>query len=462
MSTFSGLNGALSSLYAQRRGLDVAGQNIANANTEGYTRQRVNMAAVGPSPIPAMYATPDGSASGVTVTDVTRVRDTYLEVRGRVEHAQNEYLAGQSRVYGLVQKAFGEPGENGLQAQLSQFWHSWDDLANSPGNAAARTQVLALGQTVSGTLRGTHENFSSLYNGTREQMSASVDDINAAAKQVAQLNQAIMSATQSGMPTNELADQRDTVIMHLSELTGATAVNRPNGIVDVYVGGSPLVNNLTTRELAVSGSGTLDGQSADPVSLTWADTGLSAGVSSGSLASSLETLNTTLPKYTAAMDKVAASLAQAVNDQHATGFDLSGNPGGEFFTGNNGNPVTAATIKMAISETDLLAASATGGDLNGDNADLMAGITSRAGGPDTEYRQLIVDLGTATQTVTRRAGVQATLTTDLDAARQSDSGVNLDEEMANLIQYQRAYEAASKVINAIDSMLDTLINRIGS
>ena len=112
--------------------------------------------------------------------------------------------------------------------------------------------------------------------------------------------------------------------------------------------------------------------------------------------------------------------------------------------------------------TDLLAASATGGDLNGDNADLMAGITSRAGGPDTEYRQLIVDLGTATQTVTRRAGVQATLTTDLDAARQSDSGVNLDEEMANLIQYQRAYEAASKVINAIDSMLDTLINRIGS
>ena len=121
MSTFSGLNGALSSLYAQRRGLDVAGQNIANANTEGYTRQRVNMAAVGPSPIPAMYATPDGSASGVTVTDVTRVRDTYLEARGRIEHAQNEYLAGQSRVYGLVQKAFGEPGDNGLQAQLSRL-----------------------------------------------------------------------------------------------------------------------------------------------------------------------------------------------------------------------------------------------------------------------------------------------------------------------------------------------------
>jgi flagellar hook-associated protein 1 FlgK len=250
--------------------------------------------------------------------------------------------------------------------------------------------------------------------------------------------------------------------MHLSELTGATAVNRDNGTVDVYVGGSPLVNNLSVRQMAVGGSTTLAGQAADPPSLNWADTGLSAGISSGSLASSLETMNTTLPKYTAAVDQVAATLAQAVNDQHATGFDLAGNAGAEFFTGNNGGPVTASTIKMAITDTDLIAASVTGGDLNGDNADAMAGITSRANGPDTQYRQLIVDLGTAAQAIDRRASVQSTMTTDLDAARQSDSGVNLDEEMTNLMQYQRAYEAASKVINAIDSMLDTIINRMGN
>src|SRR3954452_10805788 len=131
MSTFSGLNTALSSLYAQRRGMDITGQNIANANTDGYTRQRVNMAAVGPSTAPSLYGNMLDASGGVEVTSVARLRDQYLEVRGRVEHAQNEYLAGQSKIYAAVQDAFGEPGDNGLQAQLSKFWGSWQDLANN-------------------------------------------------------------------------------------------------------------------------------------------------------------------------------------------------------------------------------------------------------------------------------------------------------------------------------------------
>jgi len=161
-----------------------------------------------------------------------------------------------------------------------------------------------------------------------------------------------------------------------------------------------------------------------------------------------------------AVDDVAANLAKTVNDQHALGYDLQGNAGGDFFTGNNGNPVTSSTIRVGITDTSLLAASAVGGtaNRNGDNADAMAKISSLPGGADTLYRQAIVDLGTAAKTINQRASVQATITTDNDAARQSEAGVNLDEEMTNLISYQRAYQAASKVINTIDTVLDSLMS----
>jgi flagellar hook-associated protein 1 FlgK len=463
VSTFSGLSGALSSLYAQRRGMDVTGQNIANANTEGYTRQRVNLEAVGGSPIPAMYSIPDGSVSGVTITDVSRLQDAFMENRARAEHANNEYLSGQAEVYSRIEQAFGEPSDTGLQAQLSQFWSAWHDLANQPGDAAARTQVIARGQTVAITIRRADETLSSMFSATRAQLDASVTDVNTAADQLAQLNQAIIRAKQGNLPINEMSDRRDQLIMHLSELTGATAVPRDNGATDVYLGGSPLVNGISVRHIAADGPTRLIDQAATPVSVSWVDGG-AVGIQSGQFASALETLNTTLPTYSAKLDSVAASLAQTVNDQHAAGFDLNGNAGGEFFTGNNGDPITASTITVAITDNSQLAASTTGGgvgDRNGDNADLLAYVANLADGPDRLYREVVVNLGSAAQTAERRATIQESLTNDLDAARQAQAGVNLDEEMTNLITYQRAYQAASRVINTVDEMLDTLINHTG-
>src|SRR5205823_6816217 len=122
MSTFSSLSGALSALYSQQRGMDVTGQNIANANTDGYSRQRVDLKSVGGSPVPAMNSLPDPSSGGVTVTGVERVQDAFLEARGRIEHAQNSYLADQNQVFTEVQQAFNEPSDTGVQSQLSDVW----------------------------------------------------------------------------------------------------------------------------------------------------------------------------------------------------------------------------------------------------------------------------------------------------------------------------------------------------
>ena len=466
MSTFSGLSGALSALYAQRQGMDVTGQNIANANNTGYSRQRIDLQSVGGSPVPAMYATSDGIGSGVTVTGVGRVQDMFLEARGRVEHARNSYLTDQNQVYTEVQQAFNEPSDNGVQAQLNDVWSSWHDLTNNPGDQAVRAQVLARATTLADTLHSTHDALASLFTTTRQQLDTYAADVNATASQIASLNQTIVQATNGGLPSNDLADQRDALVMHLSEIGGATALPQSNGSVSVYLGGSSLVAGSTTRQIAVAGAQRLEDVGVSPVALSWQDTGTPLSMQNGQMASMMQTLGTTLPGYAAQLDGVAANLASAVNTQHAAGYDQSGNPGGPFFVSSDGTPINASNITVGITDPKLIAAASTtaaggGGTLDGGNADAVAAIGTSVNGPDATYRQLIANLGVAGQTADHNAGIQSSLTNAVDSARQAQSGVNLDEEMTNLISYQRAYEAASRVITTIDSTLDTLINHTG-
>lgn len=466
MSTFSGLSTALSSLYSQRRGLDVTGQNIANANTDGYSRQRVDLQAVGGSAVPAMYSVSDGTSGGVTVSNVMRIQDLFLEARGRVEHAQNSFLADQNRVYTDVEQAIGALNPTGLQQQLNDLWGAWHDLANQPGDTtdgATRNQVIARSQTLVDTLHATHDALASLYSTTREQLDAYATQVNTTAAQVAQLNQAVIRGTQADLPVNELADQRDLLVMHLAELTGATAVPRANGSVDVSLGGSSLVSGDVARQIQVSGAGRLDDVATLPVTVSWTDNNAPATVPGGQLASSLQALNTILPDYSGQLDQVAVALHDTVNAQHKLGYDISGAMGTDFFSPPPPATVTAENIGVAISDPNKVAASSTpGGNKDGGNADAIAGIGATAGSPDTTFRGLVANLGVAAQQADRRASVQNTLTQDVDSARQAQSGVNLDEEMTNLIAFQRAYQAASKVITTIDSTLDTLINHTGA
>jgi flagellar hook-associated protein 1 FlgK len=467
LSTFSGLSGALSSLYAQRRGLDVTGQNIANANTAGYSRQRVDMQSVNGSVVPALFSTPDGTGGGVTVTGVTRVQDAFLEARGRLEHAQSTYLSDQNSMYARVEAAFGEPSDHGLQSQLSAFGSSLHELANQPGDAPARTQVLARATTVADSLHTTSTTLASLFSTTREQFDTYTTEVNTTATQVAQLNQAVVSASQAGQPSNELADRRDALVVHLSELTGATALTRDNGAVDVFLGGSGLVNGPTSRQIVAGGANRLVDVAATPVTLQWADSGAAVGTESGQAASMLKTMNTILPAYQGSLDQVAATFAGAVNTQHIAGYDLNGDPGTAMFDSSDGQPINAQNIIVVITDPSLVAAAGTSGGsgsgtLDGGNADQMAGLGAATGSADKVYRQLVVDLGVAAQAADRRASAQTSVTNDVDSARQAQTGVNLDEEMTNLMSYQRAYQAASRVINVVDSTLDTLINHTGS
>jgi flagellar hook-associated protein 1 FlgK len=454
-SSFGSINTALNSLYAQRRGLDVTGQNIANANTEGYTRQRVEMQSQVGSVTPALWAQTDGLGTGVAVSDVQRLRDEYLENRGRAEHGNSAYLTQQSAAYSSIEDTFGEPADTALQASLGDMWNAWNDVANNPKDKAARSALLQQSSTVADGLNSAHKSLAGQYSQNRTSLQAYVDDVNTTAKTVAQLNDTIVKATATGLPVNELADRRDLAVMHLSELTGASASKRANGAMDVFVGNSTLVSEFTTRGLEVSGAARLEDQAADPMTLRWADTKTPAGAG-GTMGAMVDTMTSIIPDISAALDQVAGKLAATVNAAHSAGYSADGSTGLDFFTGT-----TAGAIKVAITDPDQVATSS--GPASADNsvADGLADLGIATDGPDADYQSMIGQLGVAAQASSRRSDIQTNVTEQVDASRESVSGVNLDEEMTHLLTYQRGYEAASRVLTTIDSMLDQLINRTG-
>lgn len=465
-STFAGLSTALSSLYTQRRALETTGQNIANANTEGYSRQRVDMKAAAGTPVPALYSVFDGAGAGVSVSDVVRLRDDFLESRGRAEHARGGYLDARQQILARVENVFAEPGDTALASQLSDFWTGWGDVVNQPGNPAVRTQLIERGATVADGLRAAYDGLNSQWKTVRVQLDAYATQVNTAADAVAQLNQTIMQQKAAGLPTNELADQRDLHLMELAKLTGATTVARDDGTVDVFVGGSSLVSDAASRHVVAVGAQDMVNQATDTVMFRWeSSTGPVAALSGGQLAADLETLNTVLPDYVTDLNAVAKNLADTVNAVHSAGYGMDStgalDTAGDFFGPNVGAVVTARTISVLITDPRDLGVSGLTGALDGSNAAKLAALATKPDGPDAEYRTLVVGLGVAAQTAQRRADIQTRVSADMDTLRSADAGVNLDEEMTNMISFQRAYEAASRVLTSIDEMLDVLINRTG-
>jgi flagellar hook-associated protein 1 FlgK len=469
-STFGGLNTALTSLYAQRRGLDVTGQNIANAGTEGYTRQRVRLAANQGGINPGVYSTVDQSGNGVLVAGVDRSRSQYIEERGRTEHGNAAYLTNQSSTYSSVEDVFAEPSDTAIQARMHDMWDAWNDVANNWQDPSTRTALLERATTVATSLNDAHASLSNQFTASSNSMSTYVDQINTLAGNVAKMNNKIVVAKQAGLQPNELMDQRDNAVMQLAELAGATTIEQPNGALNVYLGNGPIVSEFNSRAVQLTGPTTLDSVSAsNPVTLQWTDT-RTAVTAGGTMGSMVDSMNTLIPNISGQLDTVAQKLAQTVNDVHRTGYSSDGTTGLDLFAGDVNGNVTAASIKVAITDPAEVAFSSgnpisadptVAGTINHDIADQLTDIGASGTGPDQTYQQMIGQLGVAAQASSRRSDIQNSVRDQVDTDRGAESGVNLDEEMTNLLTYQRGYEAASRVLTTVDSMLDQLINRTG-
>ena len=461
-STFFGLSVALSSLYAQKRGLEVTGHNISNVNTEGYSRQRLGLEGVGGNTVPAIHSKWTGGGAGVGVTGVDRLRNQFLEMRAHGEHALDSGLRQSREIISRIELTFAEPSDNGLQSQMSDFWAGWGDVANSPTDMAARAQVLERAETLVSGFNRARNDLAVQWDSSVEQLKVTVAEVNTTAARIAELNGAIQRAVEGGLSPNDLSDQRDQLTLKLAESVGATVRPGDAGVVDVFVGGTALVRGSRAEQLQVSvppGTG-IGNAPSDPVQVQWAKDGYPASVGSGSAGGLLEAVNVVLPAHRGGIDGVAQSVVDSVNAQHTSGYDNDGAPGGNLLSWD---PVTGMSVD--ISDPAKLAAASEPADpgpppspsVDGRNALDLAALANAEGGPDADYRSFIVALGVESQAANRRVEIQSDITDQIDTARQSESGVNLDEEMANMVRYQHAYSAAARHLTAVDEMLATLM-----
>lgn len=438
MGTFSGISTALSSLQAQRVAMDVAGQNIANVSTPGYSRQRVEMTA----------------GIGVDVSSIQRLHSGLLGDRARTETARLGDLNVKSAVLNQIEQVFPEPSTSGFQSKLDALYSGFANVARDPSNAAARIQVIAQANVLTGWLNDAAEQLTNISTSQSQNVSNLVTSANAYAQQIAELNVSIGQSLEGTSATNALMDQRSYAASQLAEAVGGTYLIDGRNKMSVSLGGAVLVgpSNYATLKVATAGGTT---------SIQFTSNSATAVVSSGTANGYLTAINTTIPDRKTDLNSVAAALASKVNTAQAAGFDQSGTAGAALFTGT-----TAATIAVALTTGSSIAASTlapVGGvaSLNGSNADSMAALGRSADGPDKLYQNLVVSLGFAAQGAQQTAQTVQAFLDGISGQISSESGVNIDEEMANLLSYQRAYEAAARVLTSIDEALATLINRTG-
>jgi flagellar hook-associated protein 1 FlgK len=427
--SFTGLQTALSGLEAAQAAITTTGENIANANTAGYTRQTVQTAANAPLIIPALTQQGGGTqlGTGVSITDISRIRNQFLDVQYRAQSSATSNANSNATELGQVQTAMTDSSSSGLQTVMSKFWGAWNALAADP-SAATLQGVVGAGQTLASTFNAVAQQMQTVQSQASQQyvaLTGANGQVAQDAQQIATLNAQISQATQAGISPNTLMDQRDSALDDLSSLAQISVSTGSDGAVSVNFGdaSSPLVSGTT---------------------VTWPQTLTTAA--GGQLGSLLNISSSTGPvgQIISSLDGVANQVISSVNALQ---------PSSPFFSGTS-----ASTIAVSASTATVQSASSsTSGN------DLAQGIASLANGPaDQSYAAFVAQVGSGVQAAQSTQSTQQAVLTAVSNQRQSVSGVSLDEEMTNLIQYQQAYQASARVMNAINSTLDTLINGVGA
>ena len=474
MSTFGGLGIASSGLSAARAALEVTGQNVANANTEGYTRQRVDQSPVAQTSL-ATYFRQSSVGDGVHVTGVGRVNDAVVDARVNSTASNAAYWSTSSSAVSAVEASLNEPTTSGLAAQMSTFFADWQTMANTVGTTSAAGAANALmqqGQLVASTISSGYAAAAQGWSEARSAAASTVTTINDTASKIADLNASIRSLTASGGNVNTLLDQRDAAVTKLAGLTGATTRGNADGTIDVVVGGNTLVSAGTTRAVALGGATDFSQVSGNPVKLTWADAGTGVSLDGGEMAARVAALQPAdaagsgtggvYAEAAKAYNDVATALATQVNAVHTTGTTSTGATGLRFFDFTSAaGPPAANLFVVPTSVSGIAAADGTRGNYDNSIADRIAQIGGTTGSPNASWSTYVSRIGSQSSTASARATTAGTAATAATTAQTSVSGVDLDEETSNLVIFQHAYQASARVISTINDVLDTLI-RMGA
>lgn len=443
---------ALQSLLTQQGALEVTANNIANANTPGYSRE-----------VPILEESPpilSGNTmvgTGVTLKSVQSMRDNVLDLRIDQETSQQSSLNSYVDSMNQVQALFNETQGTGLQTDLSNFFNSFQSLATDPTSSSQRQAVIIAGQNLANAFSQASSNLATIQQGLDQSVVQNVQQVNQLTAQVANLNQQIEQVSNSGDNPGALEDQRDEDLTNLSNLIDTAVIYSNDGTVTVTTThGALLVSGnqseaLTTQLNSTTGMNNVYVQGTD----------ITSTIAGGQLQGLISARDESIPSAQSSLDNLAASLISAVNKQQNAGYDLNGGPGTDFFTAftptaTGSNAGAAATMTVALANPDEVAASSDGTQGDNSNATTLATLQSAqivSGQTAGDYYSNLIDqVGNDVSNSTSEQEAVGLVLQQLTNQQQSISGVSLDEEATNLITYQQAYEAAARVISTVDEL----------
>ncbi|MBM7561320.1 flagellar hook-associated protein FlgK [Fusibacter tunisiensis] len=540
-SGFLGLTTSLSGLFANQRSLGIVSHNIANANTEGYSRQVMNTKAYKPQMLPGGMG---ALGVGVDVTAVKQIRDAYLDSKFRDEtSAQGEWTA-RADVLQEVEGIFNEPSDSSVAELLDQYYESLQSLQKNPENLTARTLVRQTTIALTEGVGRISTMLKELQKDLNMQFEAAVGEVNDIADQIATLNETIFKAELEGGKANDLRDQRELLLDKLSEFVNINYYEDSQNRFYVSIGGQEIVSHFRADELeTVERTSKINEDDSEGIwDVQWSN-GNTLNAATGKIKGLRDVrdnnteLSKGIPYYIDKLNEFVDVLHDTMNGIHETGFGLDGSIGNYMFTMDgmstaeykayltaSGTDVTATItaggtldptnpadkaaidanieayfianpdeagkrIKLVddqyllvekvkadrlslasdLDDLNKIAAATNLADIPGDGGNILKMIETRHdtklydwGAPEDFVKSLVSNLGVDAAEANRVKNNQDLLTNEYSMSRDSVMGVSLDEEMANMIKFQTAYNANARMINVFDEMLDLVVNRLGT
>ena len=546
------LGTATTGLAAFQRAISVTGNNIANANTDGYSRQRVEF-----GDRPSSFTGSGYVGNGVQVQSIERVFDQFITERVRDTTSAASQADAFAVLSGQVTNLLGD-ADAGLNASFESFFNAVQTVADDPSSTVTRQLLLSESESLTTRFKSLDSQLDSLDARVNGVLANSVTEINGLTAAIADANKAISDSTSqgSGAVANDLLDKRDRLINQLSEIISVRTVEQDDGAVNVFVGsGQPLVTRYLATPLQIENS-PFDAQRKEiSIAAGGSSAVITSSLTGGRLGAVLEFRDQVLNPTKNALGRMAVSVGLEFNAQHKLGTDLDGNVGTDYFSvtspailgssNNTGAATISATFDTAniqdltaddyvlafdgavwnltrfnsgqtvasgagpfnvdglqiavgggaavagdrfeirptrnassgldvlVTDTREIAAAAAlvppATSAPGDNrnalllAGLQTGLSMEGGNTNYQgaYSQLIGELGTQTRRAQITSEAQTALLAQAKESRESVSGVNLDEEAANLLKYQQAYQAVARIIAVADDLFQTLLATVG-
>ncbi len=458
MSLLNTLDIGQSALSSAGTGIATTAHNVANASTDGYSRRSIESSAADPVAQGGLLL-----GAGVRIDSIVRATDALLGVRLVAHTGQEAESRALLESLSVVESYFNETQSSGISQTLEEMFDSFVGLTADPSDPSLRASTVDAARRFAESISTTYTGVETVADGLTADASASLDDVNARLQELAALNAAVVNGG-GGLEAGDLADRRDQILQELAGEIGVTATINSDGQATVFLGGHAVVSGDQARALSMD-----EDANGDPVLLLSSDSGfVDVTVESGGAVGGLLEAREQAYGYLAQLDELAEAVADAFNTQHAAGFDANGNPGGAFFSYTPGaGAASSLSVDAALLDDAgllALAGSATAEAGDGDNLALILDLEAAQivdGKTAHEFASaLINEVGTDVATADAALSQASSVLADLSEVRESISGVDLDEEATKLIEFQAAFEAASKVIRAADDMLSVVMDLV--